>query len=67
MYSYLSFYFWRVIIIKARAIIISLKKNLKMEFAKKLAIDLLIITAGVLIAFKIKEKMDKASLVAPKK
>lgn len=38
-----------------------------MEFAKKLAIDLLIITSGVLIAFKIKEKMDKASLTAPKK
>jgi hypothetical protein len=38
-----------------------------MELAKKMAIDLLIITAGVLIAFKIKEKMDKASLVAPTK
>lgn len=38
-----------------------------MEFAKKLAIDLLVITAGVLIAFKIKEKMDKASLTAPTK
>jgi hypothetical protein len=38
-----------------------------MEFAKKLVIDLLVITAGVLVAFKIKEKMDKASLAAPKK
>lgn len=38
-----------------------------MELAKKMLIDLLVITAGVLIAFKIKEKMDRASLIAPTK
>ena len=34
--------------------------------AKKLAIDLLVITAGVLIALKIKEQMDKAKLTMSK-
>jgi hypothetical protein len=33
-----------------------------MEMAKKLAIELLTIAAGVLIALKIKEQMDKAKL-----
>jgi hypothetical protein len=33
-----------------------------MEQFKKLAIDLLVVTAGVLIAFKVKERMDKAKL-----
>lgn len=33
-----------------------------MELAKKLAIDLLVVTAGVLIALKVKESMDKAKL-----
>lgn len=33
---------------------------------KKLAIDLLVVTAGVLIALKLKEQMDKARLTAPK-
>ena len=37
-----------------------------MEMAKKLAIDLLVITAGVLIALKIKESMDKAKLTMSK-
>jgi hypothetical protein len=37
-----------------------------MEMAKKLAIDLLVITAGVLIALKIKEQMDKAKLTMSK-
>ena len=37
-----------------------------MEMAKKLAIDLLVITAGVLIALKIKERMDKAKLTMSK-
>ena len=36
-----------------------------MAQAKKLAIDLLVITAGVLIALKVKEAMDKARLSAP--
>jgi hypothetical protein len=36
-----------------------------MATAKKLAIDLLVITAGVLIALKVKEQMDKARLSAP--
>jgi hypothetical protein len=36
-----------------------------MELAKKLAIDLLLITAGVLVALKIKEKMDSAKIKAP--
>lgn len=33
---------------------------------KKLAIDLLVVTAGVLIALKLKEQLDKARLAAPK-
>ena len=37
-----------------------------MEMAKKLAIDLLVVTAGVLIALKIKEQMDKAKLTMSK-
>jgi hypothetical protein len=32
---------------------------------KALAIDLLVVTAGVLIAMKIKERMDKARVSAP--
>ena len=36
-----------------------------MENWKKLAIDLLVVTAGVLVALKIKERMDKARLSAP--
>jgi len=42
-------------------------KILKMELAKKLAIDLLIVTAGVLIALKLKEQWDKAKIAAPVK
>lgn len=34
---------------------------------KGLAIDLLVVTAGVLIALKIKEKMDKARIAPPTK
>jgi hypothetical protein len=34
-----------------------------MEQFKKLAIDLLVVTAGVLLAMKLKERMDKAKLV----
>ena len=37
-----------------------------MEMAKKLAIELLTIAAGVLIALKIKERMDKAKLTMSK-
>jgi hypothetical protein len=33
-----------------------------MEQFKKLAIDLLVVTAGVLLAMKLKERMDKAKL-----
>ena len=36
-----------------------------MEQAKTLAISLLTITAGVLIALKVKEYMDKAKVAAP--
>jgi hypothetical protein len=52
----------------ARAIknTIIILKILKMEMAKKLAIDLLVITAGVLIALKIKESMSKAKLTMSK-
>lgn len=32
---------------------------------KALAIDLLVVTAGVLVALKIKEKMDRAKLTPP--
>lgn len=35
-----------------------------MEQTKKIVIDLLIVTAGVLIALKIKEQMDKARLAS---
>ena len=35
-----------------------------MEQTKKIVIDLLIVTAGVLIALKIKEQMDKAKLAS---
>jgi hypothetical protein len=35
-----------------------------MEQFKKLAIDLLVVTAGVLLAMKLKERMDKAKLKA---
>ena len=35
-----------------------------MELVKKLAIDLLVVTAGVLVAFKIMESMDKARLTS---
>jgi hypothetical protein len=38
-----------------------------MENMKKLAIDLLVVTAGVLIALKVKEQMDRAKLSAPTK
>lgn len=34
-----------------------------MEQFKKLGIDLLVVTAGVLLAMKLKERMDKAKLV----
>ena len=34
---------------------------------KKIGISLLVITAGVLIAFKVKEQMDKAKVSAPTK
>jgi hypothetical protein len=34
---------------------------------KKLTTDLLVVTAGVLIALKIKEQMDKARVSAPSK
>jgi hypothetical protein len=42
-------------------------KKLKMgiENIKKLAIDLLVVTAGVLIALKVKEKMDSAKVTPP--
>jgi hypothetical protein len=42
-------------------------KKLKMgiENIKKLAIDLLVVTAGVLVALKIKEKMDSAKVTPP--
>ena len=42
-------------------------KKLKMgiENIKKLAIDLLVVTAGVLVALKIKEKMDRAKVTPP--
>jgi hypothetical protein len=36
-----------------------------MENWKKLAIDLLVVTAGVLVALKVKEQMDKAKVSAP--
>lgn len=36
-----------------------------MEQAKKIAVQLLVVTAGVLIALKLKEQMDKAKLAAP--
>jgi hypothetical protein len=36
-----------------------------MENWKKLAIDLLVVTAGVLVALKVKERMDKAKVSAP--
>jgi hypothetical protein len=32
---------------------------------KQLGIDTLIVVVGVLVAFKVKEQMDKASLKAP--
>ena len=35
------------------------------ENIKKLAIDLLVVTAGVLVALKIKEKMDRAKVTPP--
>lgn len=35
-----------------------------MELVKKLAIDLLVVTAGVLVAFKIKESLDRAKLTS---
>lgn len=35
-----------------------------MEQTKKIVIDLLIVTAGVLIALKIKERLDKARLAS---
>lgn len=35
-----------------------------MELVKKLGIDLLVVTAGVLLAMKLKERMDKAKLKA---
>jgi len=38
-----------------------------MENVKKLAIDVLVVTAGVLLAFKVKSMMDKAKLSAPTK
>jgi hypothetical protein len=38
-----------------------------MEDFKKLSIQLLVVVAGVLIALKIKEQMDKAKLTAPTK
>jgi hypothetical protein len=38
-----------------------------MENMKKLAIDLLVVTAGVLVALKIKEQMDRAKLTPPTK
>jgi hypothetical protein len=38
-----------------------------MENVKKLAVDLLVVTAGVLLAFKVKAMMDKAKLSAPTK
>jgi|LauGreDrversion4_2_1035121.scaffolds.fasta_scaffold6074385_1 hypothetical protein len=34
---------------------------------KKLGIDLLVVVAGVLIALKVKEQMDKARVSAPAK
>lgn len=34
---------------------------------KGMAVDLLIVTAGVLIALKIKEQMDRAKVSAPPK
>jgi hypothetical protein len=34
---------------------------------KALATDLLVVTAGVLIALKVKEQMDKAKVSAPSK
>jgi hypothetical protein len=34
---------------------------------KKLLTDLLVVTAGVLIALKVKEQMDKARVSAPTK
>lgn len=42
-------------------------KNSKMDKdqMKKIAVNLLTVTAGVLIAFKIKELFDKAKLAAP--
>lgn len=36
------------------------------EQIKQLAIDLLVVTAGVLIALKIKEKMEPAKVMPPK-
>lgn len=38
---------------------------MNMELTKKIAVNLLTVTAGVLIAFKIKSMMDKAKLSAP--
>jgi hypothetical protein len=35
------------------------------ENIKKLAIDLLVVTAGVLLALKVKEKMDSAKVTPP--
>ena len=35
-----------------------------MDF-KKLAVDLLVVTAGVLIALKVQEQMNKAKVSAP--
>lgn len=37
------------------------------ENLKKLAIDLLIVIAGVMIALKIKEKLDMAKVMPPQK
>jgi hypothetical protein len=36
-----------------------------MEQAKKILVDLLVVTAGVLVALKLKEQMDKAKIAAP--
>lgn len=38
---------------------------MNLDLVKRISVSLLTVTAGVLIAFKIKEMMDKAKLSAP--
>jgi len=46
-------------------LLFKIKKFRKMQNIKGLAVNLLVVVAGVLIATKIKEQMDRAKVSAP--